>query len=341
MNLTECRRIIADHDATINRQCIPLAELRFDRDVILAGEKRLGLTLGGIKHLCRHIGAPYQYVSAPDRDVRAMLLAYHFTRGDFGRSCVALISKGDEFLALDQPDLLTLPGADVLEAATDGHDPDTLAVHDVQFFGESLQLDLLYRRLDIEVLSGDVLQAGLRISHSLVGDHATLIESFVLRLLCSNGLTHRDCVSRHGARTRRLSVHVPRARELQRDQIRRLSAEAWTTLARKLDSLKHLQDERVEFEGLLSRWLERARLLAARFMPLLRGAWQLEGSQPTVYGAVNALSRVATHAPEITLRQRRVLSGLAGLLAFRRMHLCPRCFAMLSGPDPSSGNAES
>jgi hypothetical protein len=64
-------------------------------------------------------------------------------------------------------------------------------------------------------------------------------------------------------------------------------------------------------------------------MPRLLEAWRVEGEENTHYGAVNALTRVATHDLDLSERQRRVLAALAGILAFSEVHLCPRCFSVL------------
>jgi hypothetical protein len=145
-------------------------------------------------------------------------------------------------------------------------------------------------------------------------------------------MTHRECVSRRTARTRRLPIEHPDALALQIAQVRRLSEGAWATLSDKLRAIEAMQHESVEIEPLLSRWIQHARLSTRTLIPLFRQAWEFEGGRPTAYDAVNALSRVATHEPSLTDRQRRVLAGLAGLLAFRHKHLCPRCFSLLGGP---------
>lgn len=49
----------------------------------------------------------------------------------------------------------------------------------------------------------------------------------------------------------------------------------------------------------------------------------------TAYAALNALTWVASHTDRLTLAERRGLARLAGVLAFRHEHLCPRCFSIL------------
>jgi hypothetical protein len=92
-----------------------------------------------------------------------------------------------------------------------------------------------------------------------------------------------------------------------------------------------LRGERLDdVAGVLGRWLERARLSSRNLLPVLHEAWRAEGSEATSYGVMNALTRVATHAADLSARMRNALSGLAGILAFRHEHICPRCFSVLS-----------
>lgn len=340
MDYDELTEQVREVENRVREHRLPVKDISVETDALVAGNVKLRLAPVGLSRVCKRLGAPYEYLSKLDERVRASLLQHHFDRGDLG-NVASILSLRDEFLAFGQPDLLRLSGTDVLDAVAQGigQDTATVTIHGTHFSDDSFQFDLLNSQGE-EVAPGDVLQAGLRITHSFIGEHATWIEVFILRLVCSNGLTHRDCVSRRAARTRRLPAHHPNALELQRAQIRRLAEAAWISLDQKLHAIRGLQEERIEVERLLRRWIERARLSVRTLMPLLQQAWETEGAQETTYGAINALTRVATHHPDLQPRQRRVLSGLAGLLAFRHQHLCPRCFSVLRGPsinadDPS------
>jgi hypothetical protein len=99
--------------------------------------------------------------------------------------------------------------------------------------------------------------------------------------------------------------------------------------------VRKLKDEQVDVNHLMSRFLERGGMSTRLWLPRLRQAWQMDGSEPTAYGVMNAMTRIATHAlPDSTVspRHRRVLGGLAGILAFRELHICPRCFSTLKSP---------
>ena len=114
------------------------------------------------------------------------------------------------------------------------------------------------------------------------------------------------------------------------EQIRRLIRAAWDGLQPILAELQATRERKADVESLLTGWLQRARISTNEMLPRLREAWQQDGGENTQYGAINALTRVATHGERLTARQRRVLSSLAGLLAFSNVHICPRCFTVLS-----------
>ena len=157
----------------------------------------------------------------------------------------------------------------------------------------------------------------------------------MLRLVCSNGMTHRECAGSRAVRTRRLAVDHPDATRLQIAQVERLAADVWRKLGEKVAAFRGLREEQIDVLAFLERWLGRARLSARNLMPILQRAWEEEARETSAYGAVNAMTRVATHNVALPLRQRHVLSRLAGLVSFRRLHICPHCFSLLSGAVPA------
>lgn len=336
MLLTEAIEAVANHDASIQEHPIN-GTLTFANDcTLVVGEVELHVPPQGMDTFCRHVAAPAAYLKRLDADVRRVVLQRHIDRGDLDFERLTLISRGNEFLSFGRSDLLHINGQEVLQAVQDGVNGD-IDVHRLDIGDDAMEADLLVERAAEEVAPGDVIRAGLRITHSFIGEHATWVEAYILRLICANGMTHRECAKRLAARTRRLPVGHKDARQMQIAQVRRLASETAAALQTKLQAIRELHAQPVEVDQMLTRWLERARLSTRLWMPVLREAWETEGSEATSYGVMNALTRVATHGlaggeREMTSRQRRILSGLAGLLAFQRLHLCPRCFSQLGGP---------
>jgi hypothetical protein len=218
-----------------------------------------------------------------------------------------------------------------------GNSADGLTVSRIDETDGRLELDLVSGVKALEIRRGDVVTAGLHIEHSRYGGQATQIQSFVYRLVCGNGMMRRECVSSEGiVRTRKLPANHPRAKELLLDQVRRLTARTWDGLEPQLRELRATSERPADVRSLLRQWAMRARIstrttdAGRTLMDRLLRAWRAEGAEDTTYAAVNALTWVASHDPDLSPRQRKVLALLGGLLAFSGQHLCPRCFSVLS-----------
>ena len=196
-----------------------------------------------------------------------------------------------------------------------------------------LDVDLVSSDKAVTVRTGDIIQSGLHIVHDRFGNQATLVEAYVLRLVCSNGMTRRECAGNGLVRTRRLPKTISNGYELQREQIRRLTQQTWNGLQAQLGAIRETAERPARAEELLARWFQRARISWTAMRDRLMSAWREEGGENTVYGAVNALTRVATHDATLSERQRRVFASLAGLLAFENVHFCPRCLSVLAQHD--------
>jgi hypothetical protein len=154
-------------------------------------------------------------------------------------------------------------------------------------------------------------------------------------------MTRRECVSCDGiVRTRKLAVDYPNGREIQTSQIRRLTLKNWNGLQSQLEALRATSERPANVEELLNSLLRRARISPQQMMPRLLAAWQVEGAENSRYAAVNALTRVATHDTELSTRQRRALSALGGVLAFSTVHLCDKCYSLLTTLRGSANDSE-
>jgi hypothetical protein len=301
-----------------------------------ADGRRFALSDKGFGRLCRFLKAPADYVRALPPGLQGELIRHHLDEMQAEPGAIGLITHGGELVGLARTDLARLSGQEVLEAAVEGvpRPEGELDVVDLSIRGESLRFDLIAQGDSHEVTPQDVLKAGVRVRHSLIGESATLVEGFVLRLVCQNGMTHRECLGpRRTPRTRRLPASQTGARTRQLDQIRRLSAEAFERLGERLGQLGQLTREPADFGRLTESWLRRARLSPDRLVPILREAWETEGSEATTYGVMNAFTRVASHGGGLPERTRDMLGRLGGLLAFRHEHLCPRCWSLIHSGD--------
>jgi Domain of unknown function (DUF932) len=282
-------------------------------------------------------GAPARYLAGRSPELQAQVLTEHARSGDFGRRPQIVMRSGSVFTITGTP-LLNLPKHQILNAVRDelGTEGKRLFVAQIEDTPDRLNVELVTADRSIAVRLGDVVQAGLHIVHAPFGKSATVVEAFVYRLVCSNGLTRRHCVNEGLTRTRKLPTANAYSYELQMDQIRRLTRQTWNGLQPQLEALRATSDRCVEVEHFLRAWLPRARMFSKAMLSRLLAAWREEGEENSVYGAINALTHVATHDQELSVRQRRILASLAGLLSFADIHLCPKCLSVLAGSDEAA-----
>jgi hypothetical protein len=169
------------------------------------------------------------------------------------------------------------------------------------------------------------------VSYSPIGARGVAVETLLLRQACENTLRHRVCRAEQSiCRTRRLSHKHTLAAAIQGDQVRQLARVVWKGLPSKLSEVAALRKERIEkVEAFLGQLVRKARLRQRLVLRRLEESLQAQEEQGTAYAALNAITYVATHRRELPARQRRTLSALAGLLAHRHTHHCPRCYSVL------------
>jgi hypothetical protein len=135
-----------------------------------------------------------------------------------------------------------------------------------------------------EVLPGDVFYTGLRVSLSLATGAVRAAPLF-LRLACFNRLVWDGAV-------------------LEGRPVRALLAEG-------LDRIAALREHAVP-DG----WVRGFPGLPDGIAEPLEAAWRAEGAEPSRYGVLNALTRLATHEGALPLATRRALARAAERLAF-------------------------
>jgi hypothetical protein len=326
----------------LEMESVPVERVEVTEEGLTFDKSSIPMDQDARSRLFTKVGAPESYLAKRSIALQIIALREHLGY-DFGDALTPVLRHGSLF-TLQSNRLSELTHFEVLTAIADalGESTDGLTVSKVAHLDGQLELDLVSQVKSLEVRRGDIVTAGLHIDHCRYGDRATQVQAFIYRRICSNGMTRRECVSEEGiVRTRRLPVDHPHAKELQLDQIRRLTARTFEKLEPKLLELQATNERRADVPQLLGQWMQRARIStrvtrAARtkgprpLMARVLKAWRDSGSEDTWYAAVNALTFVGSHDPDLSQRQRRLLSSLGGLLAFSGLHICPRCFSVLS-----------
>lgn len=141
-----------------------------------------------------------------EKDQSYMVRSY-----DQGGNLLARAFLSDRYRRLDNLDVAeaTLP----LFAGQEGYEIVSAAVTERKFY-----LKIVNHRLEMDVVPGDIVQAGLVISNSEVGYGAVRVQPLVYRLVCTNGMVVND----YGERR----THVGRAARAMEDSFQIYSDEA-------------------------------------------------------------------------------------------------------------------
>lgn len=338
-SFSDATRRIIEHGAGLGSEHVPISQIRVAGNRLFAKDRELSLDQEGFKRLCRHFSAPPDYMERLPPRLRDPLLAHHLASlgsgdGRLNDRSSRVIYRNGTFIDVVRNDLHTLGSGEVLNAVRDGFgsDSESFEVQGLKIEQEAFRLDIVSPKVATEVRRGDVIQAGVRVEHSYVGERATTVMAFVTRLQCTNGMVHRECVaSRQMTRTRKLNASREDAGMLQIEQIRRMTHEVRKKLGATLESIQKLADQKAEVRE-LEQFLRQARMHSSDTVSRLRDAWVTEGSEQTAFGLFNAMTRLATHDTELSGRQRTMLARLAGIYANRSTHICPHCFSVRNLP---------
>ncbi|HQX49414.1 MAG TPA: hypothetical protein PLY87_02325 [Planctomycetaceae bacterium] len=344
---------LIDHAGEIDRQytyhqvstkCVA----RVSEDKISIGDDNLELTARGWSQLANACKAPADYWGQLPSELRAQNAQYHLDNqsaspGTNRKRCsVEAVANQNRFVGFRSIHLIHLEFTDVLSAIDDvlGEARDSYSVNKLFVSDDSISVELTTPRMTHAVQVGDDVQGGIAVSHSILGNHSTTIDLFVLRLLCQNGLALRHCVG-HATitRSRRLKDNGAQSRSAAKDQIQRMVVERLKHQTSLFGSLSQLPDAQIaraagtDDEEAIRRFLMpslRATHLWSDqlWRRVLAPAWRhVHGGNGELneFAAVNTITYVATHQRDLTFRQRRTLARLAGLLSFRRVHVCPNC----------------
>lgn len=193
-----------------------------------------------------------------------------------------------------------------------------------------LHLSFVSPQLVTEPRVGDIVHGGIDIHHSDTAEFGTRIESYLLRLSCSNAMLSRVC--QHNAET---PARIRRASEENREHTRTRIAEmartAWRELDAKMEAANRLAQEPVEdVEHLVESVAEKLRF-PERLVEEIRAALGQDEMGPTgtLWDLISAFSRVGTHLERLSTATQRYLQELCGDLIGERIEQCPTCGRVL------------
>jgi hypothetical protein len=227
---------------------------------------------------------------------------------------------GEEIQDLLPPSFTLVRHSAVLEAAEEGLlqvTPEVLPQR-VMLTPTELRVSYVVRGREIEARDGDVIRGGIEISNSETRGGALAVHGFLYRLVCSNGLIAKTARDAHSL------SHKGPADELIaqfRANVAFQAQRVWEHLERIPATVERaIHDIPAELRA-LQREFRLPLEIVRRLGNLLE-----ESGDHTVYGVINALTRLA-QATDIEYQQARMLEAVAGMLIARTEQgsFCPVC----------------
>jgi len=333
-NLNELSKQVRTEYAGFRSYVVPSQLIRIsDQGLIHTGKNKYPLSVEGLKQLAQAADIPISFFIRLPVDLRSITFNRLFQKNVISRKIDPEIrlnlDKNRQVVGFDDPKLLRI-GADRLMEAVCSSLPEGLSAEQIEvdnytFSPNRLHFSCFSPMEPSEPQPGDIINWGIDVLHSLAGDDGTKVFCYLRRLICKNGAIAHICSDDRQLRARRLDRDRFHVKQVS-NQIHRLLSEAWIQSRHRLSTIKTLLDKnKVNIEFLRQ---QRTRFsLNNRTLDLIERALNEDefGETKTQYDVFNALSRVATHDNQLSFRQRRVLSRMAGELTQQTAHKCNQC----------------
>ena len=316
-----------------------LSDLRYEGDAwFRSRDERFEFSPAALDALCRSVRIPQDLLPELGADLGDQVLRRIHERGRRAagaRELVQLaVNHAGLVVSLAPAGLALLSNEAIVEAVEDAW-PDKISAETVaaaQLFLDDTQFELscYTKQLATEPKVGDILYGGITIQHSQTGIGPTVVLAYVHRRVCGNGMTSRICLGGKACRTRRSH----KGAEATLRAVKRQIVQAFYQLHERLDGVQKLLDHRLQVDE-LPHSLRRRWSINRRVAQQISDAIENDGLV-TEYELMNALSWVATHSNDLSIRHRRRLSLAAGMLAQRHIHRCSECGNWLDGRPAAS-----
>ena len=302
-----------------------------DSGFLQAGKKEYPLTPDAICQFAHLIGAPADYYTGLDSDIRAAIFNRIFPAVIKNKRIADfyLILNGQKILGYDDPTLHRIEPTALLKifhsALPAGLRSDEIEIPSAVLADTRMDFSCVTPTVVVEPQLGDIINGGIHVHYSVTGQFATQIRCHFHRCICSNGSVVHVCKRVKRPRSRRLaSKNFSQADMVL--QLRRLMIEAWNQVQEKLLGIPDL----LNMPPVASEFLEQQRTrlgINKRIITAIENAIEEDelATTHTQYDVFNAISRVATYDSELSLRQRRTLLQLAGEFSQNNVRRCSEC----------------
>lgn len=335
-NLTLLTEQIETYYGRYSRATFRMETLQMQETGLLkAGSQEYLISRDGLKQFARQEGVPADFFAELDPDIRALIFNRRLEKLMKHQDITLVFDNQNHIVGFDDPQLFHISPLELLEilyaALPGGLVAEEIAIGRLYLSDSEISFSCYSPQIQEELLPGDIINGGIDIHHALTGICATQVRCYLRRLVCSNGATVHICSNQQSLRSRRLANRNFQAADMVQ-QLRTLFQQAFQQLEHKLAALHLLLKE--PMIDLAS--LEQVRAKYSLNNTIIS---QIENALPkdprgptgTQYDVFNAISFVATHHAELTLRQQRTLLHMAGEISQSHVRQCSQCGTWIQG----------
>ena len=281
-----------------------------------SGQHHLEMTKGGVQSMANFVGLPWNLAAKLHPNTFGAVATELLAR----KQRYALMIKEGAVTAMGKPtEYRSLSPARVLSAIEGGI--KGIEYHRVLILENFVVcLELIGERRE-PVVRGDLIQAGAQVSFSPIGTVDPIVQSYALRLVCTNGMTSNTILR---------EFHYG-GDGGEGDDIwqwfRRSSKEAYDSLDRIVARYRQMADEQIPADQramMLEAMLRDAKITGSDANAIR--AMAIENPPQTSYDMMNLLSNATSHLLEDAMRVRRAQNTVASFTSEEEhARLCPVC----------------
>lgn len=304
-----------------------------DAGYLDTGKNTFHVPFDSLDQLAERVNIPKHFFRRLPPDIQSVLFnrcwQMSLSDGDIPRQIQVCLDTGMRVTGFDDPQLLRISPLKLVKAIRSSLpqelSPEKIGVARCDSTPQRLWLSCFSPEIEDQPRPGDIINGGIDVVHYLSGNAGTQVSCYLRRLQCTNGSVIHVCREDQRLRARRLVNGRFDEADMLR-QVLSLLRQAWAQLPEKLEALKNLlHKDQMPIEYIRqqrTRFSLNDRMLNAIERALHEDELAPTGSQ---YDIFNAISRVATRDEDLTFRQRRTLSRMAGEFSQQTAHRCLHC----------------
>ena len=270
------------------------------------GQRHLEMTTGGVQSLANFVGLPWNLAAKlrPETfgTVATELLGrQHRYALMIKEGAVTAVAKPTEFRSLNPNRVLS-----AIEGGIRGIEYHRVLILD----NFVVSLELIGERRE-PVVAGDLIQAGAQVSFSPIGTVDPIVQSYALRLVCTNGMTNNTVLR---------EFHYGGGGG---------GGDAYNSLHRVVERYHRMMDEEIPADqrALMLEAMLREAKISGEEANAIR-AMAIENPPETSYDLMNLLTNATSHLLEDPRRVRRAQNAIASYTSeTEHARVCPVCHA--------------